>query len=112
MKIKKILLSSSLILITFLGILLATLLTQNNIPLLMMSAQSEYQLKIGTYYYDLPVYLFYCEYDLQEDNAYIKEKSSYSNMAYPLPSAPFGNKCAFACISCGNPKKSTAAYTQ
>ena len=63
--IKKIILSSLLVVPAFLGFIFASLLTDFSIPLIMSKASSGYVLKAGGKYYSLPVYIHYCIYDYQ-----------------------------------------------
>ena len=75
--IKKIILSSLLVVIAFLGFIFASLLTNFSIPLIMSKASSNYALKVAGEYYDLPVYIHYCYYEYQEDVAYIIPGNDY-----------------------------------
>lgn len=78
MKIKKIILSSLLVLSAFLGIIFATLLTNTQIPMMMNNAATVKALKVQGKYYELPVYVYHCSYDYQEDISYIDAITSYN----------------------------------
>ena len=75
--IKKIILSSLLVVTAFLGFIFVSLLTNFSIPLIMSKASSNYALKVAGEYYDLPVYIHYCYYEYQEDVAYIIPGNDY-----------------------------------
>ena len=88
-KISNIIISSLLILAAFLGIIFGTILLNYNVPLIMYSATNNYALKIEGKYYNLPVYLHYCEYDYQEDESYIISITYYNNNDYFINSKDF-----------------------
>ena len=80
--IKKIILSSLLVVTAFLGFIFASLLTDFSIPLIMSKASSGYVLKAGGKYYSLPVYIHYCIYDYQEDKVLLMENENGNNDYY------------------------------
>lgn len=81
-KLKNLILSSLLVLTAFLGIIFTTLFTKFSIPLIMTKATSAYVLKAGEKYYSLPVYVHFCNYDYQEDQAYILPNENNNNDYY------------------------------
>lgn len=78
MKIKKIILSSLLVLSAFLGIVFAALLTNVPTPLVMNKADTVKVLKAQGKYYELPVYVYHCSYDYQKDVANIDAITSHN----------------------------------
>lgn len=77
--IKKFILCSLLVVTAFLGFIFATLLTNFSIPLIMSKASSTYYFKAGGTYYSLPVYVHYCIYDYQTDEAILLDNENGNN---------------------------------
>ena len=80
--IKKIILSSLLVVTAFLGFILISFLTNFSVPLILSKASSNYVLKAGGKYYSLPVYIHYCIYDYQEDKVLLMENENGNNDYY------------------------------
>lgn len=89
MKIKKILISSLLVLSAFLGIIFATLLSNVKVPLVMNKAESVKALKAQGKYYELPVYVYHCSYDYQEDISFIDPITSNNPNDFYIDSDSF-----------------------
>ncbi len=89
MKIKKILISSLLVLSAFLGIIFATLLSNVKVPLVMNKAESVKALKAQGEYYELPVYVYHCSYDYQEDISFIDPITSNNPNDFYIDSDSF-----------------------